>query len=426
MCLGAGSISFDWQVNSLSDEAKEQDQVFIMCGNVLRVLGKAGKRETVGLLNSVDDEIGRSSLVQHFFAKVLTSKSDALFLQPTSYDRSHMDMALYKEFEQDHWEPVLFFEFTLGRLEDKLSEVRSYACNLWNQLNRFTVPLCVVMNLSDMPVFQVLGFPLCGHRKVATVSIVPPTHATSVTLAALFKCLVWWKNEVAFKMTQKERQINPKFNPKVIRIGNSVFKHFPSNLLGIVAENLRATPLNFVTDWCKYPFVDGTHMPTSPEQFAQVLQHLARLHSADPPIVHGDIRLSNIVFGEKDSKLIDFDLSGVAGQMQYPLGFNVKIQDGKRHPGARKWNPLQIEHDRFSMAFIMKQYVCKKKQEEWKKAIQDVEGKGDLATVAQSLVKLKSKLNPDLSVAAAIAPKPFRGTGSPPCKSKSNRRRPKR
>jgi hypothetical protein len=58
------------------------------------------------------------------------------------------------------------------------------------------------------------------------------------------------------------------------------------------------------------PFIEGSHCPQSKEQLLVVAKCLKKMH--DNGLVHGDIRLLNIVFTEKpeDSQLIDSDFRG--------------------------------------------------------------------------------------------------------------------
>lgn len=97
-------------------------------------------------------------------------------------------------------------------------------------------------------------------------------------------------------------------------------------------------------------------------------------------IVHGDLRFSNVVFSNADdpevnSTLIDFDLSGKAGERMYPLGFNTEIDDGFRHIGAAPKDLLQIEHDVAALRWMLNQYRPKNiyLRDTWESAV-----KGDL------------------------------------------------
>jgi serine/threonine protein kinase len=118
-----------------------------------------------------------------------------------------------------------------------------------------------------------------------------------------------------------------------------------------------------------YAYIPGTHHPTRIGHLTKLFQQLCYLHE-EVKIVHGDIRLSNLIFndpeGEGDEEvkgereemeienwepcvtIIDFDFSGEAGVKRYPRGYNRDIEDGQRHKDAVELHTLQSEHDVFS------------------------------------------------------------------------------
>jgi hypothetical protein len=59
-----------------------------------------------------------------------------------------------------------------------------------------------------------------------------------------------------------------------------------------------------------YRYIPGSHEATRVGQFASLIQQIAKIH--DKGIVHGDIRLGNVVFTDSGAELIDFDLCGRA------------------------------------------------------------------------------------------------------------------
>ena len=71
-------------------------------------------------------------------------------------------------------------------------------------------------------------------------------------------------------------------------------------------------------------------------------------------IVHGDIRAFNLVFGEDDSHIIDWDLAQEEDKGKYPDGFNVSIPDGERHPDAYPGQSMKKAHDWFALAAVMR------------------------------------------------------------------------
>ncbi len=78
---------------------------------------------------------------------------------------------------------------------------------------------------------------------------------------------------------------------------------------------------------------------------------LAHMHSADPPLVHGDLRSCNIyvvytpraIASDCRLCLLDFDWSGRAGEALYPAFINKEVQWPET---ACPFKPLLPEHDR--------------------------------------------------------------------------------
>jgi serine/threonine protein kinase len=116
--------------------------------------------------------------------------------------------------------------------------------------------------------------------------------------------------------------------------------------------------------------IKGDHNPKSVGAFTSVIEQLHFMH--DDGIVHGDIRIFNIIFTEDGkSQLIDFDFAGVANEQRYPHGFAFELDDVERHPMAKAGGVLCPEHDSFSLASIMKKFELSDKTLEsfWKEAI---------------------------------------------------------
>jgi hypothetical protein len=152
-----------------------------------------------------------------------------------------------------------------------------------------------------------------------------------------------------------------------------------------------------------YDKLHGTHEPTKAEHFLLIFQRIYDLHKEN--LVHGDIRLMNMIFDDSithrmdslslvnESKekentgtkfvssiyffllifillilsaepgftaaeawLIDLDFMAEHGKGKYPVGFNSDIPDAVRHRTARAGNPLLLVHDIFSLHSIMKFY----------------------------------------------------------------------
>ena len=91
--------------------------------------------------------------------------------------------------------------------------------------------------------------------------------------------------------------------------------------------------------------------PLSDEVLQQLEDGLNRLHGNN--LVHGDLRRPNILIDEEGRvRLIDFEWSGEAGVVRYPVLLNPEISwpEGVE-PGLR----IQPQHDRDSLALYKKQ-----------------------------------------------------------------------
>jgi hypothetical protein len=138
-----------------------------------------------------------------------------------------------------------------------------------------------------------------------------------------------------------------------------------------------------------YDYVRGSHVAENTFDFIPILKMLGLLH--DKHLVHGDIRLSNIVFAGIQSSLIDFDFSGEHGAKKYPAGFNREIFDGFRHPGAKENAVMKLEHDLFALARLMNLFSTTESSEKWF-AVCSAVSIGDIKGAIQLLEKLQIPL----------------------------------
>ena len=123
----------------------------------------------------------------------------------------------------------------------------------------------------------------------------------------------------------------------------------------------------------------------------------------------GDIRASNIVFGEKKSGLIDFDFGGECGKRVYPEGY-WPIVDGQRHNSAEEGKALQKHHDLFSFAAVMGLHDCD--NEKWEEAILYLSG-GEYDI--DKCLKLLEEIS-DIDIFGKSDQRERTATGSPPRK----------
>ena len=98
-----------------------------------------------------------------------------------------------------------------------------------------------------------------------------------------------------------------------------------------------------------YDYIDGTHLPKKIDHLIQIINQLADLHKQGKN--HGDIRLYNLIFGEK-CLIIDYDYVGLK---KYPSGYNC-VWDTVRHQSAKGDAEIKKEHDWFSLGEIAKMF----------------------------------------------------------------------
>jgi hypothetical protein len=143
------------------------------------------------------------------------------------------------------------------------------------------------------------------------------------------------------------------------------------------------------------------HHPRTATQLVQVCEQVAALHKDS--LVHGDIRAANVLFGETEAFLIDFDFAGTDGTEHYPAGYVTKGLEVERHPDAVEGALITREHDWFGFA------ECLRKCWLTKRACHNFPSRFQ----AEELTKFVSGLN-DNDLVAADEARTFRKTGSKP------------
>lgn len=200
------------------------------------------------------------------------------------------------------------------------------------------------------------------------IPVVSGSPHDKAVLCAMYAAIHFLKDSPVFTqdpltcyMPTEENLISLKSgdpNGRVFKEGGTVCKYFDTTMLykpnvDIIkkSSNLKNIKLqNITTDgrivMLSYDYVSGNHCPTN---FIGILKTLKILH--DENIVHGDIRLCNLVFTATEGFLIDFDLARTEG-CNYPVGY--KFYKNQRHNEARSSRPMKKFHDRFSLSYIMK------------------------------------------------------------------------
>lgn len=118
-------------------------------------------------------------------------------------------------------------------------------------------------------------------------------------------------------------------------------------LLGV--KNVEVERLSKEYCLLSYSLLNGRHEPSYIEQFVVIAQKLEMLHGQG--MVHGDVRLGNLLFGQskQEAYLIDFDYTAECGT-PYPYNYNTVPE---RHESARGENRMEQVHDWYSLIYLL-------------------------------------------------------------------------
>lgn len=157
----------------------------------------------------------------------------------------------------------------------------------------------------------------------------------------------------------------------VTEAGEEIYKELGGSVVRL--QDRSRTPL-----YVEYPFVPGVHVPRTAKEAALAAHALRTLH--DKGFIHGDIRLSNLLFdGETGTaQLIDFDLAGYkTKESLYPNNFSPTLRDGVRADGAEAGSVMRQTHDWEALAGTFQACLnAPDDQERWKAALDSLK-RGD-------------------------------------------------
>jgi hypothetical protein len=338
-------------------------------------------------------------------------------------DRSggKLDIMAYCVRNPSLWCPVLIVEADLQK-NDKQAQTLGYAVNVASQLRPGEVMLAAEVYLK---VFErrlrVHGVRVAPEKKLAT-ALLFDGDLTEKSLGALLESV---------DMVARANADQP---PEWVTLKNAAFgdervwKSFDYRGRTVAPEQRRDMALSLTEiPGCKlevqapnfaiisYPFITGSHRPSSARQFIALVEHLSSLHNRS--LVHGDVRASNIVFGDGTAKLIDFDFAGNAEVKQYPEGFVTDAKllgDGARHRSAQAGRGLKPVHDWFSLGTVMELVEPENREDiaRWQEVVRKLQAVevnvADVLEVLGAMDKTPLKLKNELPPATA--------TGSPPRK----------
>ena len=120
-------------------------------------------------------------------------------------------------------------------------------------------------------------------------------------------------------------------------------------------EGMKLTPVSDTSRLYElsYKYVEDGDHPLTLQSFFGVVSTLCEMHRRN--LVHGDIRLPNMVFGAEKSFLIDFDFVGKNNSDRYPRHYNSQLCE--RHKDATPGGKMMLIHDRHSLKYIIEKKV---------------------------------------------------------------------
>jgi hypothetical protein len=101
------------------------------------------------------------------------------------------------------------------------------------------------------------------------------------------------------------------------------------------------------------PYSESSHCPNSLGTFKSIIKILQKVH--DNGYVHGDIRPANLLHGEEDGMILDFDLARPEGTHYLDIYNRIIKWKGRniRHSEAAPLREMKKEHDRYSLSLII-------------------------------------------------------------------------
>ena len=302
-----------------------------------------------------------------------------------------VDIAVYHRIvdSQDDLIPLMFVEFTKKEIKLKKNQASVYANHLM-QLTKDPqrrVPLLgVTMNFNQIDLKVYAMTVVCDEYRIGETNIRSFSFANIEDCYRLLHIMYGWLTECSkfLMMESKQKQkelLTFRKNSNVFILDDKVYKCYDyrsssKNMSSTSTEERRCSDcyhygkitMTEVIGWVDpldtksqlqifvYDKLEGEHKPSYVGHFTCLLRELDELHKKK--IVHGDIRLSNIIFTKEpvSSRFIDFDLSGFCGEKKYSSRFTVEIDDGYRHAEVAPLATLEYRHDIAAVKWILNQF----------------------------------------------------------------------
>lgn len=305
-----------------------------------------------------------------------------------------IDLSLYAEIgsEKKKTVPIVIFEMSLN---NNFSEKK---CQLFNTANS-----CIIYQMEENP-WPLLGVIFNGdffeihiyfasNCKVVDLTILENQEADAKNWQCLFDMIRYWSINIATSIEngrvytymadsrvchdEKQEYVYKTYdyrhnNDAVRRIRSPSF-YFNDRIMKSCEYVLKTDLLQII----KYPYLEGDLQAKSSFEFRAVLKQLRSFRQLN--LVHGDIRLANILFNHvcpKKSTLIDFDYSAHVGT-KFPRHI-AEVPDGYRSEAMLNEGVMTLKEDMICMAACMKFFTANDKYEPiWNACVEHVQ-KGHL------------------------------------------------
>ena len=309
---------------------------------------------------------------------------------------SKVDMSMYAEFYSIQKQTNVLFPLVIcgvSQYED-LSEKRYELFNIANSMilyqmqTSFKWPLLgIIFNDTEFEV-HVYFVSNDVKDKLVDITLFKEQRSDSVIhWQALFDMMKAWcveisniiQNAVSMKYQAQVRVVRNKdqsyvyksfdyryVDPHSIVRKRSPKLYFDKKLILTEVEELVNVPGLVII---KYGLIKGTHVAVCCKQFISILEQLEYLHSK-LGIVHGDIRLANMVFNDEEyekSTLLDYDYCGMVDVDHYPSGI-LNVVDGYRTSKMLGGGVMRYKDDCKCMYKCMKFFQSNEKDDllKWK------------------------------------------------------------
>jgi hypothetical protein len=303
--------------------------------------------------------------------------------------------------------PFAFFEFTTDKVSTKAAQAFAYSHLLFRTLHQMLwVPLLGIRLSPHEMILDIymLTFPdgYSAPAKIAVLELFRANAPQGKSLSGgdylrLIHILVSWVELCkSFLLPTPPLVLDHQCLPNLIPVKNAnvflrngrAFKSYDYREKDLESCYWRDPQYYFhFVDGCRwevnepklkiisYDMIPGVHQPSCIDHLIKFLLQLSQVHQKE--IVHGDIRLSNIIFNSHpevgssahpevgssatvwvpQATIIDYDMSGPEATRVYPPRYAQSIPDGKRHPDALPEAPLRYSHDIYSALDLCRRYT---------------------------------------------------------------------